>query len=62
MLYILKIHRIEFEIHPNFPEIRPIRLGPNFFFSKRIPKPWYQLNAGLVVVVVTAEAHRPALL
>jgi hypothetical protein len=38
MLHISKIHRIDSEIHPNFPEIRPIRLGPNFF-PKRIPKP-----------------------
>jgi hypothetical protein len=33
MLYIPKFHRIESEIHPNFPKIRPIRLGPNFFFQ-----------------------------
>jgi hypothetical protein len=37
-LHIPKIHRIESEIHPNFSEIRPIQLGPNFF-PKRIPKP-----------------------
>jgi hypothetical protein len=37
MLYIPKFHRIGSEIHPNFPEIRPIRLEPNFF-SKTNPK------------------------
>jgi hypothetical protein len=37
MLHIPKIHRIESEIHLNFPEIRPIQLGPNFF-PKRIPE------------------------
>jgi hypothetical protein len=35
--HIPKIHRIESEIHLNFPEIRSIRLGPNFF-PKRILK------------------------
>jgi hypothetical protein len=44
MLYIPKFHRIESEIHLNFPEIRPIRLGPNFF-PKRIPKPWKRADA-----------------